>query len=371
MSDTARLPMLPSAVSRADHVGQGTTIEQARAGTEVLALVTVAQQRPRSVAAATAEMEEIFQQEFFIQKAFYDYPRGKGADKVQITDLSIIAVKELARCWGNIQYGSTELRQDRSRNESEMEAWAWDMQSNQRVVRRVVVPHVRDTTSGSKTLTDVRDVYELLQNHTSRRLRECIKDVLPSWFVERARKVLWQALEHGGGVSLQERRIVLTKLFRDKHNVTVTQLETKLDRKLDDWTALDLAKLKVTHESLTDGIITRDEAFPPIRITPDTLPDKETVTALAAENAAAAAHVGLLAKITAQLDRLEINSEQYDETIRLLTLGEATALLDLTPGLATMVHNRLGSILDTAEPGNEIDAVLGAARDEIAGQDTT
>ena len=50
-------------------------------------------------------------------------------------------------CWlpggGNVQYGINELRRDDSAGESEMRAWAWDVQNNTRSVRSFIVPHAR------------------------------------------------------------------------------------------------------------------------------------------------------------------------------------------------------------------------------------
>jgi hypothetical protein len=263
VSDTNNLSTLPSAASHAAHIGQATSVEQARAAAEVQALVIVAQNRPRVTAVAVQEMEITCRQKAFADRAFYDYSRGGK----RIYDINVDTARDLARCWGNVQYGTTELRQDRDRHESELMAWAWDMQANLRVERKIIVPHVRNTNDGDVILTDVRDVYELLANNISRRLRECIKDVLPLWFVEEAKARLWQTLKDGGGEPLPKRIAKAVKEFGTNYGVRLEQLERRLEAKSNEWTELDLAKLTVTFNTLRQGGRVADE-FPPERVDP-------------------------------------------------------------------------------------------------------
>jgi hypothetical protein len=267
MSDTHALSELPSAASHATHIGQATSVEQSRAAAEVQALVIVAQNRPRVTALAVQEMEITCRQKSFADRAFYDYYRGGK----RIYDINVDTARELARCWGNVQYAVTELSQDRVRHESELMAWAWDMQANVRVERKIIVPHIRNSTEGGDVLlTDVRDVYELLANNISRRVRECIKDILPLWFVEAAKAKLWETLKDGGGEPLPKRIAASVKTFADTYGVRLDQLERKLEAKSNEWTELDLAKLKVSFNNLRQGGRLVDE-FPPVRIDSDDL----------------------------------------------------------------------------------------------------
>jgi hypothetical protein len=254
--------MMPGAAPHSDHIGQSTSIEQTRAVAEVEALVIVAQRRPRDVSAAMQEMQQSCQIKTLADRAFYKYPRGDE----NITGPTVVLAKELARCWRNVQYSVTELRQDRGRHESEMLAWAWDMQANMRVERRVIVPHVRDTKKGPKVLTDVRDVYEILANNAARRLRECILDILPPWFVEQAKTLCWRTMEDGGGEPIEVRRVKALNLFEELA-VTRGQLEQKVGRRVDGWSAHDLAMLRVTYTSIKQGSVTIEDEFPPEPLT--------------------------------------------------------------------------------------------------------
>jgi hypothetical protein len=245
------------------HVGQATAIEQSRAVAEVQAAVVVAQQCPRSITTAQNDMRESCAQAGLAERAFFRYSRGGNA----ISGPSVHLARELARCWGNVQYGIAELRRDDEAGFSEMQAWAWDVQTNTRSASIFVVPHRRDTRDGVKPLVDMRDVYENNANQGARRLRECIFSILPPWFVEDAKERCAKTNENGGGKPLATRIADGIKAFADTYGVTVDQLEAKLGRKSDHWTAYDVAQLEVTFRSLRRGEIARDEEFPPAKVT--------------------------------------------------------------------------------------------------------
>lgn len=262
MSDTNALSVLPSAASHAKDIGQITAIEQARAVAEVQARVIVAQNHPRNLQAAIAEMEMVCQQKLLADRAFYNVPRGGTT----LTDASIHLAKELARCWGNIDYEVAELRRDDVKGHSEMMAWAWDMQANNKASIKFQVPHTRDMKTGSKRMNDINDIYNLLANMGSRRVREMILKILPTWFVERAKELCYKTLEDGGGVPLPQRIAAAIKTF-DAMGVPVDRIEHKFGVKADKWTPHHLAQLTVIRTSLHQNTTTVDEEFPvqPVR----------------------------------------------------------------------------------------------------------
>lgn len=245
-------------VSRAAIASQATVVEQSRAVAEVQAAVLVAQQRPRNRAAAIAEMRDATAQMSVASRAYYRYRRGGE----NVTGVSIHLARELARCWGNIDYCIKELRRDDVKGESEMLAHAWDMQTNARASTTFIVPHVRDTRDGAKRLTETRDVYENNANAGSRRLREQILAVLPSWFVEEAKANCDATLENGGGKPLQQRIADAIASFSDA-GVSVGQLESKLGRSSSDWTGHDVGQLGVIFQSIKRGEASVDDEFPP------------------------------------------------------------------------------------------------------------
>lgn len=244
---------------------QATSIEQSRAVAEVQAAVVVAQQRPRSVQAALQEIETACHQFELADRAFYQYRRGGET----VTGPTVHLARELARAWGNVTYGLNELRRDDARGESEMQAWAWDLQTNTRSANTFIVPHRRDTKQGVKTLTDMRDIYENNTNQGSRRVREAIFAVLPSWLVEKAKAMCRQTVDQGGGEPLHERIANARQWLGNKHGVTLAQIERKLGRSADEWTEHDVGQLSIVMRSLHQGEVRAEDEFPPERVTAD------------------------------------------------------------------------------------------------------
>jgi hypothetical protein len=250
-------------------VGQATAVEQSRAVAEVQAAVIVAQQCPRSVAAAIVAMEEACAQVELAARAFFSYPRAGET----VNGPSVHLARELARCWGNIQHGITELARDDVRGESEMQAWAWDVQTNTRSSNTFLVPHKRDTKKGVKDLTDMRDIYENNANNGARRLREAIFSVLPAWYSARAQTLCQATIEGGGGKPLAQRIADALKAF-ERYRVSPSRMAAKFGHEnVVELTASDVAQLGVIYDSLKQGTVTVDDEFPaePDRITPDSL----------------------------------------------------------------------------------------------------
>jgi hypothetical protein len=201
-------------------------------------------------------MRDSCRQKALADRAFFRYSRGGGP----VTGPSIHLARELGRCWGNIQWGINEMRRDDEFGQSEMQAWAWDVQTNSRSSNTFIVPHRRDTKDGSKALTDQRDIYENNANNAARRLRETIFAVLPTWFVEEAKDICNQTLTDGGGKPLAKRIEEALNGF-GLMSVTEAQLEEKLGDQVAKWTERDVAQLGVIYKSIQRGESRKDEEF--------------------------------------------------------------------------------------------------------------
>ena len=252
-------------VTHADRVGQQTAVEQSRAVAEVQAAIVVAQQCPRSISHAIDQMREACRQPALAERAFYRFPRGGQT----VSGESIHLARELARCWGNVQYGISEMRRDDDYGQSELQAWAWDVETNTRSSTTFIVPHKRDKRGGPERLVDMRDVYENNANNGARRLHEQIFNVVPKWFTEEAKELCSTTLQSGGGKPLAQRVADSVKAFEAKWGITVDQLERKLGRDRDRWTEHDIAQLTVTYKSLDRGEITVADEFDDPRVTAD------------------------------------------------------------------------------------------------------
>ncbi len=245
-------------------IGQGTAVEQSRAVAEVQAAIVVAQQVPRDINAAIAEMRQSCQQPFLAERAFFRFPRGGQT----VSGASVHLARELARCWGNIQYGLVEMRRDDEFGQSEMQAFAWDVEKNSRNSSTFIVPHMRDQRGGPKRLEDLRDIYENNANNGARRVREAIFAILPPWFVEEAKQICTKTLADGGGKPLPQRVADAIRAF-EGIGVTQDRIETKLGRPSGKWTEHDVAQLLVAFQSIQRGEVTADDEFPLPRVTVD------------------------------------------------------------------------------------------------------
>ena len=349
-------------------VGQATAVEQSRAVAEVQAAVIVAQQCPRSVAVARTEMQASCDQMGLAERAFFRFARGGN----NVSGASVHLARELARCWGNVQYGINELRRDDVAGESEMQAWAWDVQTNSRSSSTFIVPHKRDKKGGPERLTDLRDIYENNANMGARRLREAIFSILPPWFTEEAKERCARTIEHGGGRPLPERIEGAVRTF-ERIGVTVDRLEQKLGRDRDRWTQYDIAQLIVTHRSIERGEVTIEDEFPPRRVTVDEITAPTAPTAPEPPAAAATAEpvdaqepaaepepvaepepapaqdatpgpmaaTKQLNKLAAEFNRLGWTDEQIDAHLLDATGGRTSSRKDLTAAEASTAIERL------------------------------
>ena len=246
---------LPSA--SVDRLGQATAVEQSRAIAQVQAAAVMARQFPRSTQAAISEMRDACGRTELAKRAFFKFPRGGES----VTGASVYLARELARIWGNIDYGLNELRRDDVHGQSEMQAYAWDLQTNARSTRTFVIEHARDTKQGRKQLTDLRDISDNNNNFGARAVREMIFATLPQWFTDMAQEVCRETLKNGGGVPLPTRVANALAAYK-RARITPAQLAARVGAEPDAWTHEDVTDLEILFRSLQNREITRDEAFP-------------------------------------------------------------------------------------------------------------
>ena len=193
---------------------EATQIEQTRAIAQVQGALVVAQKAPRDAIAAIQRIREACAHPELAERAFFKYQRSGQS----ITGMSIHLATELARCWGNIDFGIVELSRNDRKAESEMLAVAWDLETNTRISNGFMVPHRRDTRNGVKDLTEMRDIYENNANMGARRLRECILRVIPVYVREEAAQICHRVLQEGGGEPIEQRREKLYRRLKKNFN---------------------------------------------------------------------------------------------------------------------------------------------------------
>jgi hypothetical protein len=244
-----------SPVPSPGRIGQATAVEQSRAVAEVAAAVQVAQACPRDLNRARAEMRRSCSELRMAESASYAYKRAGST----ITGPTVALARELKRCFGNFQSGINEMRRDDEHGQSELQAWAWDVETNARSSTTVVIPH-RSYMTG-KPLDALRDIYENNANQGARREREMILGLLPTWFVEEAIQVCKETVERGDGTPLTDRQERAQKAMASV-GVSRERVERRLGRQMAQWTPRDLADLTVLYNSIRIGELRAEDEFP-------------------------------------------------------------------------------------------------------------
>jgi hypothetical protein len=268
---------------------QATRVEAVRAAAEVMAQVQVAQAMPRTMKRAVDGLKQACKQPAFAEKAFYRYPRGRVKDEETgqwrtnyITGSSVYLARELLRLFGNAQSGIAELSRDDGQGRSEMNAWAWDVETNVRQSTTFLVPHARDKTVDGKhvreAFVDLRDIYENNANQGARRLRQMILAILPPWYVEMGEDLCRATIagigatdSDGRPVPLEVRLSDAADGFTTRWGIRLEQIEQKLGVPFAKWVEQDLTTLRVLYRSIAKGESSLDEEFPPAAPTPDEL----------------------------------------------------------------------------------------------------
>ena len=266
MSDLAefegRMSGDQSLAPRTAPAGQATQIEQVRAIAEVRAMVMLARENPRDEDICRRKMQRVCNMPALAEVAFFRVPRGYEMDengkplqddkgkKVPhfVTGETIDLARELARCWGNMDYSVREMARNDVVGQSEMMAYAWDLEENVRPGTVFIVPH----RLGKFRTTSSQQIYENNAGQAGRRLREQIFNALPTWFKAEAIELCHQTLRKGDGKPMSVRIEAAVEEFA-KIGVSVEMLQTKFGRSIGEITPEDLATMRVMLRSIRRG----------------------------------------------------------------------------------------------------------------------
>ena len=236
-----------------ENINQGTVaIEASRAVAEAQGKLVIAKRFPRDEIASYAKAMEACRRPEMARTAFYSYPRGGQT----VEGVTIRFAEELARCWGNVDYGIKELSQDNGK--SEMQAYAWDLETNTQSVQNFTNPHKREKTDKKtravimEDLVSQRDIYENNANMATRRLRARILAILPAWLVEESIAECKKTLAGSNDVPLIDRVRKMVSQFA-KFGVSQEQIERRLRRKIDSMTADDFTEYVGIYNAIKGG----------------------------------------------------------------------------------------------------------------------
>jgi len=186
--------------------------------------------------------------------AIYQYPRSGQS----ISGPSIRLAEVIAQAWGNLDYGIVELSQ--KNGESVFQSFAWDMENNVRSERTFTVKHERYSNSGTKKLTDPRDIYEIVANNGSRRLRACILSIIPRDVIEKAEKAVNATLKANVDIT-KEGIEKMVAIYDVDLNVSREQIEAFLGCRLKDMQPAMMIRLRRVFTSIKDGFSSVEDYF--------------------------------------------------------------------------------------------------------------
>lgn len=236
-----------------------TTVTQAtessRAVAEVQAALFIARTNPRDQKRAMDRILNACCRPSLAESAIYAYARGGSS----ITGPSIRLAEAVAQQWGNMQFGIRELSNQGGK--SEVQAFAWDVETNTRREITFTVPHIRHTKKGSYKLEDPRDIYELVANQGARRLRACILAVVPGDVVEAAVNQCQITLQSHTDVTAEGIKKLIEAF--EPLSVTKAQIEKFCQCRAEAIKPAQIVRLRSIYTSLRDGMSSPSDWFEP------------------------------------------------------------------------------------------------------------
>lgn len=227
-----------------------TEVKSQREASEIQAMVFMAKQFPRNQIQAADRILNACTRQTLADSAVYSYPRGGQS----VEGPSIRLAEVLAQNWGNLDFGIRELSQENG--VSTVEAYAWDLETNVRQAKVFQVAHKRMAKGGTKTLTDPRDIYEMVANQGSRRLRACILSIIPGDIVEAALAQCSVTQAVSVGKTPEEVQETIRKMVATmgKFGITTENIQERYQCRIEAIRPAQIVELRKIHTSLKDGM---------------------------------------------------------------------------------------------------------------------
>ncbi len=234
---------------------------QSREVAETQALYLMAAMNPRDPVKAMDRILNACTRPTLAEKSTYEYSRG-GSD---VTGPSIRLAETISQEWGNFESGFREVGRGVEPDGvgySDVLAYAIDLQT--RATKRISfrVRHWRDTKKGGYALRDERDIYELVANLASRRVRNCILSIIPGDVVEAALSQCGLTLRTKVDTSAEAIARMVDAFAQ--LGVSKAQIEKRIQRRLDSIQPGQIVQLRRIYTSLQDDMSRPEDWFEPI-----------------------------------------------------------------------------------------------------------
>ena len=232
-----------------------TEMMMSRQAQEVQGAIVMAKKFPRDEVESFNRIVRACQRKGLAENAMYEYPRGG----TKVVGPSIRLAEAMAQNWGNIDFGIIELEQ--KNGESQVMAYAWDLETNTRQTKVFTVPHIRSTKKGNVPLTDPRDIYEMVANQGARRVRACILGVIPGDVQDAAIDQCNKTMSEGEKKPVIDLVRDMAAIFEREFSVPIEAIEKYIGCKSEAFSMNDLVRLKRVYKSLHDGMAKREDYF--------------------------------------------------------------------------------------------------------------
>jgi hypothetical protein len=226
---------------------------------EIKAKMYLARQFPRDMDLCVARILRECESPRLAEIAQYEYPKGDSVVKGP----SIRLIEVIARHFGNMLSGITEL--DRNGNRSTVKVYAWDLESNYADEKIFEMDFIRNLKGGrSYQITDEREKYEFMANYAARRKRACIQAVIPGYIIDEAvaacEKTLEAAMKKDKTIE-EIRASMLSSFVALAEWVTQDMLGAVCGKDFDKLSTKDIVKLRNLYNAIKDGFVKAEVAF--------------------------------------------------------------------------------------------------------------
>lgn len=223
---------------------------------EVQGQIIMAKKFPRDEISARNRILTACQRKRLAEQAEYEYPVGRE----KVTGVSIRLAEVMAQNWGNMDFGFMEL--EHKNGESQVMAYAWDLETNTRQTKVFSVPHSRYSKQyGNTPLKDPRDIYNQIASQAARRVRACILGIIPRDIVDEAVEQCQNTLINGEEKPLEDLIKDCVRTAEKTYQVPQESLEKYIGCKASAFSMNDLIRLKKVFNSIKDGMAKREEIF--------------------------------------------------------------------------------------------------------------
>lgn len=165
----------------------------------------------------------------------------------------------IAQQWRNILFGIRALSSNE--HESQVQAFARDVETNTRREVPFMVSHVRYSRKGTTRLEDPHDVYELVANQGIRRLRACILAIIPGDVIESA--VMQRQATPQSQIEVTPKGIQKFIPAFEPFGVSKAQIENFSQCRADTIKPAQIVRVRTIYSNLRDGMSSPGEWFDP------------------------------------------------------------------------------------------------------------